>query len=67
MKYYVNDNAQANGDHEVHHEKCPYLPKIHSTTPLGEHSSCHSAVRAARRYYTQVDGCATCSNDCHTS
>ena len=24
--YYVNKNAQSNGDHEVHKENCDYLP-----------------------------------------
>jgi len=28
MNYYVNTNAQANGDHEVHKEGCTKMPLI---------------------------------------
>ena len=27
MLYYVNKNAQSNGDHEVHNKTCSYLPE----------------------------------------
>jgi len=63
-KYYVNNNAQSNGDHEVHREDCQYLP--HNKTYLGEFSNCKPAVEAAKRYHSQVNGCKTCSNECHT-
>ena len=66
-QYYVNDNAQNNGDHEVHKDGCPYLPMIVSKTPLGGHSNCDSAVTAAKKIYATSDGCATCSPECHTS
>lgn len=65
--YYVNDNAQSNGDHEVNESGCVWLNKINSKTSLGSHSSCHSAVREAKKYYKQSNGCYTCSNECHTS
>ena len=39
-RYYVNDNAQNNGDHEVHTTGCPYLPMIVSKAFLGSYSSC---------------------------
>ena len=29
--------------------------------------SCYPAVQKAKEYYTQVNGCYFCSNDCHTS
>ena len=63
--YSVNRNAQSNGDHEVHKSTCPYFPSnpIH----LGNHSNCESAVEAARKHFSQVDGCATCSPRCHKS
>jgi hypothetical protein len=63
--YYVNNNAQYNGDHEVHREGCGYMPS--SRTALGDHASCASAVATARVYYSQVNGCAFCSRECHTS
>ncbi|MEX1014147.1 MAG: hypothetical protein WDZ80_03235 [Candidatus Paceibacterota bacterium] len=65
--YVVNDNAQSNGDHEVHTTSCVYYPKIKSYTNLGWHSDCHSAVREAKKHYDQSNGCATCSESCHTS
>ena len=64
MNYYVNNNAQANGDHEVHREGCTYMPT--NKTHLGVFNKCQDAVNAARRYHTQVNGCAYCSSECHT-
>lgn len=63
-RYYVNNNAQPNGDHEVHKEGCTWMPA--SKTDLGNHDSCHTAVRAAKAIYPTANGCKTCSNDCHT-
>ena len=65
--YYVNKSAQANGDHEVHREGCSWLPKPENRVYLGEYHSCHGAVVKARTHYSQVNGCAHCSPDCHTS
>ena len=65
--YYVNKNAQANGDHEVHDEDCKYLPTSYNRIDLGKHSDCKSAVTEAKKTYSQSNGCKTCSKDCHTS
>jgi len=59
--YCVNKNVQTNGDHEVHKSGCVYWPAPANVQLLGQHSSCASAVRAARGYFTQVNGCKTCS------
>jgi hypothetical protein len=64
--YYVNKNAQANGDHEVHTESCAYLPAVTNRIYLGYFSNCAEAVREARKYYSQVNGCYYCSLPCHT-
>jgi hypothetical protein len=67
--YYVNRQAQANGDHEVHNKTtCPpqYFPAAHNAIFLGDFSNCQQAVVAARAYFTQVNGCYYCSNYCHT-
>ncbi|WP_299221864.1 hypothetical protein [uncultured Aquimarina sp.] len=66
-KYYVNKNAQSNGDHEVHKEGCSWLPKAENRTYLGDYTGCKPAVRKAKEYYDQVNGCYYCSNECHTS
>ncbi|WP_261510433.1 hypothetical protein [Chryseobacterium paludis] len=66
-KYYVNKNAQSNGDHEVHHEDCRYLPDTLNRKYLGMFSSCKDAVKEAKKEYTKSNGCKTCSTECHTS
>ena len=65
--YSVNDNAQSNGDHEVHESGCYWLGLAKSTTYLGNFTSCDPAVAAAKRIYRQSNGCAHCSPNCHTS
>jgi len=66
-RFYVNKQAQPNGDHEVHQETgCPTPAAPHNRQPLGDHSSCFGAVQEARRYYRQVNGCAHCAPACHT-
>lgn len=62
--YYVNDNAQNTGEHEVHLSTCTFLPSYRSF--LGEHASCWGAIVEARKIYSNVDGCFWCSNACHT-
>ncbi len=66
-KYYVNKNAQANGDHEVHREDCSWLPNSENRDYLGEFSNCKDALNKAKKDYDQVNGCYYCSNECHTN
>lgn len=65
--YYVNKNAQANGDHEVHKSNCRYLPTTINLQGLGYFSNCGDAVREAKKYYSKSNGCYYCCNACHTS
>lgn len=65
-KYYVNRNAQLNGDHEIHTTGCVYMPNPENRIYLGSFMSCHSAVKAAREHYQQTNGCFYCSRACHT-
>lgn len=66
--YCVNKVAQTNGDHEVHNLDggCRYIPAPANQVPLGWHGNCQGAVREAKRYYTQSNGCAFCAPSCHT-
>jgi alkylhydroperoxidase family enzyme len=64
--YYVNDNAQANGDHEVHKDGCGWLALAHSKTYLGYFATCREAVETAKLKYRQSNGCAYCATACHT-
>lgn len=45
--YYINDNAQNTGEHEVHTESCPYFNLITDRTYLGFFHSCKDAVEKA--------------------
>lgn len=65
-RYYVNDNAQPNGDHEVHLSHCSWLAMARSKSDLGFYANCRDAVAAARRTYRQSNGCAYCVPECHT-
>lgn len=63
--YYVNNNVQSNGDHEVHLTGCSRFP-TQDYTYLGDFSNCDDAVNAAKNYHDQVNGCYWCSRSCHT-
>jgi len=65
-KYYVNENPQTTGEHEVHKANCSYLPEYPNRKYLGEFANCADAVREAKKYFNNVDGCYYCSNECHT-
>jgi len=65
--HYVNKNAQANGDHEVHVSSCSFLPAAENRLYLGDFGSCGPAVTEAKRHYRQSNGCYYCCRPCHTS
>jgi hypothetical protein len=64
--YYVNKNAQTNGDHEVHVSSCGFMPSAENRLYLGDFSGCTAAVQAAKKHYPKSNGCAFCSPACHT-
>jgi hypothetical protein len=65
-RYYVNKNAQSNGDHEVHKFDCSFCPDEANRIYLGDFRSCHGAMIEARKHFRQVDGCYYCAKECHT-
>ncbi len=65
-KYYVNENEQTNGDHEVHAEGCSHMPILSNRKYLGEFYNCWEAVASAKKDFIQVNGCYYCSKECHT-
>lgn len=65
--YYVNKQAQDNGDHEVHKSGCSWMPAAENRVHLGSFSNCRDAVRKAKTIYSQSDGCYYCCTECHTS
>lgn len=65
--YYVNTNAQPNGDHEVHKTVgCSNPADEENRHYLGDFPSCNGAVLAAKQIYPTADGCEKCSLECHT-
>lgn len=64
--YFVNTNAQPNGDHEVHKDGCHHMPDISNRKYLGLFSNCIDAVKEAKKIYPTADGCYYCCNACHT-
>jgi hypothetical protein len=69
MTYYVNKNAQPNGDHEVHKDDphCPTPAESWNRHYLGDHATCYSAVLQAKQIYSTANGCAFCSPERHTT
>lgn len=65
--YYVNKNAQSNGDHEVHISGCSFMPSVENRIYLGDFDSCAPAVREAKKTYPKSNGCYYCCRDCHSS
>lgn len=65
--YYVNKNAQSNGDHEVHKQECTFMPLLENRIFLGDFVTCTSAVTQARIHYHKVNGCYFCAKSCHTT
>lgn len=65
-RYYVNRNAQSNGDHEVHTTGCSFMPAAANRIYLGDYGACRPAVFKAREHYDQSNGCYYCSRICHT-
>lgn len=65
--YIVDRNAQSNGDHEVHLRGSVWscLPAEADQRELGSHDGCASALRIARLFYGQANGCARCAVSCH--
>ncbi len=64
--YYVNKNAQSNGDHEVHTTGCAHMPELANQVYVGDFPSCVPAVAKAKQQYSKANGCYYCCNECHT-
>ncbi len=67
--YYINKNAQSNGDHEVHVPSCSYFPQGANAIRIGDYTNCHDAVAAAKVKWpgSKINGCYYCCNPCHTT
>ncbi len=67
LLYYVNKNAKANGDHEVHQLGCEWMPNDLNWLYLGRFENCFDAVKEAKKFYPQSNGCYYCTRECHIS
>ncbi len=68
--YYLNLNAQSNGEHEVHKESCYYYYMYktgHNFELLGVFNNEIDAVNYAKMKHPtlKVDGCAYCCPAAH--
>ena len=64
-RYYVNENSQPTGEHEVHEEGCVFMPDIWNRKYLGYFVDAKEACKEARKLYSNVDGCYYCSREAH--
>ena len=68
--YCLNQNAQSNGDHEVHDTASTKgcLPEVANRIALGSFPSCAGAVAEAKRRYPseRINGCFYCAHACNT-
>lgn len=66
-KYYIDKNAQPTGVHVIHiYDNCPTPADPENRVDLGSHALCLTAIRKAKQYYDEVDGCKNCIPKCHT-
>ncbi len=65
--YYVNNDQTHNPGlhHEVHTSEHAAILHIRSTTYLGYFTDEMAAVNAAKRLYSDADGCAVCCPRAH--
>lgn len=63
--YIVNRNAQPTGEHEVHTSSGEHAPSINNRINLGFFHNSSEAIREAKKYYNNVDGCFYCCPENH--
>jgi hypothetical protein len=60
--YYIGEEPDDDGVHEVHKDTCYRLPVLRRY--LGIYASCGEAVARARTQYEGAAGCRLCSYEC---
>lgn len=60
--YYINKNAQANGDHEIHTTGCSHAPLLENRVGIGYYDNDYQALAAAKAEWpdSKINGCAYC-------
>ena len=64
--WYVDDIAQPNGDHLVHHDSCFELSLSPRKSLIGSFTNCRDALAKSRvQHYQHSNGCPVCAPGCH--
>jgi hypothetical protein len=63
--YYVSEEPEDDGQHEVHRDTCYRLPVLRKY--IGLHANCAEAVARARQHYEGAVGCRLCSYECRSA
>ena len=63
--FYVNNNPQPTGEHEIHKEGCEKLKEVKSRIYIGYCLNCKEAIERAAKIYPKVDGCYYCCDKYH--
>jgi hypothetical protein len=58
--YYVSTLPKPSGHHEVHADKCIYLPGFLNRKFLGHFHSPVAAIREAQKHYPKANACHEC-------
>lgn len=58
--YYINNQHQKEGVHEVHTAECPFLPNSMNRRYIGAFKSVDMALENASNVYASVEGCKYC-------
>lgn len=67
MYYYLNTNADSNGNNEVHKESCEWMPAPKNRCFIGFFNNGIEAVNYAKSIgWSNADGCFFCANEAHT-
>ena len=66
-EFYIETNAQPNGDHIVHNAACSLLPAKDSIRYLGSIASATSAMKRAAESFKHVNGCPQCTTASHSA
>jgi hypothetical protein len=68
MPFFVLE-YEANQDdvHLIHreHSDCDRYPTLDNQLAIGFHDNGNEALKEARNYFDNVDGCSRCCKDCH--
>ena len=63
--YYVKPPLSSDKKHVLHRQGCHWMGPISVCRHVGNHASCHGALRIAKRFHRDVNGCVRCAPACH--